>query len=74
MLMIHASRPHRFKRETSLPNSSANTHLVERFTRTDANTLLYEFNVDDPTIVDEAVDCSGSHAQERGSDLRIRLS
>ena len=26
-----------FKRETSLPNSSANTHLVERFTRTDAN-------------------------------------
>jgi hypothetical protein len=39
-----------FKRETSLPNSSANTHLVERFARTDANTLLYEFTVDDPTI------------------------
>jgi hypothetical protein len=39
-----------FKRETSLPNSSANTHLVERFTRTDANTLLYEFTVDDPTV------------------------
>jgi hypothetical protein len=39
-----------FKRETSLPNSSATTHLVERFTRSDANTLLYEFTVEDPTI------------------------
>jgi hypothetical protein len=38
-----------FKRETSLPGSSANTHLTERFTRTDPNTLLYEFTVDDPT-------------------------
>jgi hypothetical protein len=39
-----------FKRETSLPNSSANTHLVERFTRTDADTLLYEFTVDDQNV------------------------
>jgi hypothetical protein len=39
-----------FKRETSLDGSSANTHLIERFTRTDANTLLYEFTVDDPTM------------------------
>jgi hypothetical protein len=39
-----------FKRETSLPNSSANVHLTERFTRTDANTLLYEFTVEDPTM------------------------
>jgi hypothetical protein len=39
-----------FKRETSLPNSGANLHLVERFTRTDANTLLYEFTVEDPTM------------------------
>jgi hypothetical protein len=39
-----------FKRETSLPNSGANTHLVERFTRTAADTLLYEFTVDDPTM------------------------
>jgi hypothetical protein len=37
-----------FKRETSLPGSSASTHLIERFTRTDANTLLYEFTVNDP--------------------------
>jgi hypothetical protein len=39
-----------FRRETSLPGSSSNTHLIERFTRTDANTLLYEFTVDDPTM------------------------
>jgi hypothetical protein len=39
-----------FKRETSLPNSSANTHLVERFTRTGPDTLTYQFTVDDPTV------------------------
>lgn len=39
-----------FRRETSLDGSSANTHLIERFTRADANTLLYEFTVDDATM------------------------
>jgi hypothetical protein len=39
-----------FKRETSLPNSSANTHLVERFSRADADTLVYEFTVEDPSV------------------------
>jgi hypothetical protein len=29
--------------------SSQNMHLVERFTKTDANTLVYEFTVDDPS-------------------------
>jgi len=38
-----------FSRETSLAGSSANMHLVERFTRVDADTLLYEFAVDQPT-------------------------
>ncbi len=38
-----------FLGETSLGGSSANLHLVERFTRADANTLIYEFTVDDPT-------------------------
>jgi hypothetical protein len=38
-----------FQRETSLRGSSANTHLIERFTRVGPDTLLYEFTVTDPT-------------------------
>ena len=38
-----------FLRETSLGGSSANLHLVERFTRVDPDTLHYEFTVTDPT-------------------------
>jgi hypothetical protein len=38
-----------FLRETNFRDSSANLHLVERFRRVDADTLLYEFTVDDPT-------------------------
>jgi hypothetical protein len=37
-----------FKRETTFPGSSASMHLIERFTHTDPNTLLYEFTVEDP--------------------------
>jgi len=37
-----------FLRETAFRGSSANLHLVERFTRINADTLLYEFTVDDP--------------------------
>ncbi len=37
-----------FLRETSLAGSSADTHLIERFRRVDADTLMYEFTVEDP--------------------------
>ena len=37
-----------FLRETSFRGSSRNLHLVERFTRADDDTLLYEFTVTDP--------------------------
>jgi hypothetical protein len=37
-----------FLRETAFRGSSASMRLVERFTRTGADTLLYEFTVDDP--------------------------
>ena len=38
-----------FERETSLSGSSAETHLVERFTRVDPDTVVYEFTVTDTT-------------------------
>jgi hypothetical protein len=38
-----------FRRETSLQGSTANTRLVERFSRIDADTLKYEFTVTDPS-------------------------
>ena len=37
-----------FLRETALDGSSEDMHLVERFTRLDADRLLYEFTVIDP--------------------------
>ena len=38
-----------FYAQTSFRGSSPNTQLVERFRLVDANTLLYEFTVEDPT-------------------------
>jgi hypothetical protein len=38
-----------FTNKTNFMGSGENLHLIERFTRTDADTLLYEFKVDDPT-------------------------
>ena len=37
-----------FSMEAGFRGASANLHLVERFTRVDADTLRYEFTVDDP--------------------------
>ncbi len=39
-----------FSGTNSFPGSSANMHLVERLTRIDANTIRYEFTVDDPKM------------------------
>jgi hypothetical protein len=38
-----------FTEKTHFSDSDRNLHLIERFTRTDANTILYQFTVDDPT-------------------------
>lgn len=43
-----------FLRDTSFPASSAAVHLVERFTRLDGDTLLYEFSVEDETTWTDA--------------------
>ena len=37
-----------FSTEGGFRGASVNLHLIERFTRVDANTLRYEFTVDDP--------------------------
>jgi len=38
-----------FTNQTPFHGSSENLHVVERFTRTSAQTILYEFTVDDPS-------------------------
>ena len=43
-----------FLRETHFNGSSANLHLVERFTRLGDDTLLYEFTASDPTTYTRA--------------------
>ena len=37
-----------FTDKTRFRNSTGNMHLIERFTRVDPDTLIYEFTVDDP--------------------------
>jgi len=39
-----------YARENVFRNSSTKLHLIERFTREDAQTLRYEFTVDDPEV------------------------
>ena len=39
-----------FTDNPSLGGASRNLHVVERFSRMDADTLLYQFTVDDPTV------------------------
>ena len=39
-----------FNDTPALGSASRNLHVVERFTRLDADTLLYQFTIDDPTV------------------------
>jgi len=39
-----------FRDEPALGQRSRNLHVVERFTRVDADSLVYQFTVDDPTV------------------------
>jgi hypothetical protein len=39
-----------FSDRTSVRGSDAHLHLVERFTRQDADTIGYQFTMDDPTV------------------------
>ena len=37
-----------FARATNFSGSSEDTHLIERFTRLDSDTVMYEFTIEDP--------------------------
>ncbi len=39
-----------FTTKTSVAGSDANLHVIERFSRVDADTMTYQFTVDDPTV------------------------
>ena len=54
--------------------SSGALHVVERFTRVDADTILYEFTVDDPTTWTSPVERGGSDGEDGGSVVRVRVS
>jgi hypothetical protein len=43
-----------FSDKTSFRGASENLRVIERFTRTDENTLLYQFTIDDPTTWDRS--------------------
>ena len=53
--------------------SGENLHLTERFTRADANTLLYEFTVDDPSTFTRPWTAQIADGEERRTALRVRL-
>ena len=48
-----------------------NLHLIERFRRLDADTLLYEYTIDDPTIWTRPWTVSHDHAEEQPADVRV---
>src|SRR6202162_4747991 len=45
-LVVHTNN---FTNKIRFRGSSENLHVIERFTRTDANTILYRVTIDDPT-------------------------
>jgi hypothetical protein len=56
-----------FTPKTQFRGSAENLHVVERITRTDANTLLYRFTVDDPTTWEKA--WSGEYPWRASSEM-----
>ena len=63
-----------FTDKSNFRGSSENLRLTERFTRVAEDTLLYEFTVDDPALVHQAVEGRASPVEESGIDVRVRLS
>ena len=53
--------------------SSPQLHVTERFTRTNDDTIVYRFTVDDPGTWTRPWSGETAHAEDQRSDLRIRL-
>ena len=62
-----------FTNKTRFRGSSENLHVIERFTRVDANTILYRATIDDPYDVQQASGRRISVRRDTGTDLRIRV-
>ena len=53
---------------------SERTHLIEKFTRLDKDTMSYEFTVDDPDTFTRTWTAQHSDEEQPRQDLRIRVS
>ena len=62
-----------FTDKTSFRGSGANLHVIERFTRLDADTLEYRFTVDDPTTWTKPWTVAYPDGEDGRPDLRIRV-
>ena len=62
-----------FTDKTAFRGSSDKMRLVERFTRTGPDTLMYEFTVDDPATFGKPWTAEDSDHASRRRDVRIRL-
>ena len=58
-----------FTHKTHFKGSSEALHVLERFTRVDADTILYEFTVEDPTSWTQTLERRVSDDEDRGSNL-----
>ncbi len=62
-----------FRRETSLQGSTADTRVVERFTRVDDDTIKYEFTVSDPNSYIRPWSAMVPFVENDRTSLRVRL-
>ena len=71
----HAGRRHHnFTDRTNFRGSGANLHLVERFTRVDADTHRIPLHARRSDHLDAALDRRVSDREDRGADLRVRAA
>ena len=73
----HAGRGNRrtscARRTSCRTRPAGHLKLTERFTRVDADTLLYRVTVDDPTTWTRTLDLRGADAAESAPAVRVRL-